>query len=252
MKKQKYNEPPYRFEYRLTEMGLDFFPVILTMIDWGDKWLAGSEGPPLLLYHKVCNYIIKPITVCSSCGKEVKIKDISYKEQTTSGTDYDNASVAMRKFDQSSYRACSVERFLNLFGDRLTFLVIRAAFFGVRRFDQFLNEIDIPRSSLISRLRALVDNGIFKKKLYCQHPQRFEYGLTQKGKDLYPFILATLRWGDSWLAGKDEPPLLLFHGTCGQIMKPKMICANCKSEISIRDTRYENGPGASVNVTQGK
>ncbi|MDD5494250.1 MAG: helix-turn-helix domain-containing protein [Dehalococcoidia bacterium] len=251
IKKQKYTDPPYRFEYKLTEMGLQLFPIILTMIAWGDKWIAGPEGPPLLLYHQVCGQLIKPVVVCSNCDKEIKVSDISYNQKVVSCSDFDNVSYTMRKFGQKSNASCSVERFVNLYGDHWTFLIIRAAFFRVRRFDQFLKEVGIPRSSLTYRLRALVNNGIFEKKLYCHHPRRYEYRLTQKGKDMYPLILTTLRWGDRWLAGKEGPPLQLIHKPCGQIIEPLTICDHCRHEIKAWETSYINGTGASENRSSG-
>jgi DNA-binding HxlR family transcriptional regulator len=138
----------------------------------------------------------------------------------------------------------SVWNALTLIGDRWTFLVLREAFFGVRRFDQIQRNLGIARNILTDRLRQLEASEIVERRLYQSNPERFEYRLTEKGLDLYPVLLALMRWGDKWTVGEKGVPLLLYHKPCGSQITPSVICTHCGLEIKAREVYYEDGPGA--------
>ncbi len=95
-------------------------------------------------------------------------------------------------------------------------MVVRAAFLGARRFEQFQESLGIPRNVLTERLRTLVDEGILEKRAYHDRPVRYEYRLTEKGVALYPVIIAMMRWGDEWLDWPDGPPLELSRPRDGR------------------------------------
>jgi DNA-binding HxlR family transcriptional regulator len=117
--------------------------------------------------------------------------------------------------------------------DGWTFLVLREAFFGARRFEQFREKIEIPRGRLTERLLLLLDNRIFQKRQYLQHPPRYEYLLTEMGHDLYEMTLMMKQWGDCWRPQMDS--LQLVHLSCGEILRPKMICSWCTKSIQFAD-----------------
>jgi DNA-binding HxlR family transcriptional regulator len=144
-----------------------------------------------------------------------------------------------------SIRPSSVDRTLDIFGVAGAFVVVREAFFGVRRFDDFQRSLGISRALLTKRLRELVAAGILERRLYQHRPDRYEYRLTEMGLDLYPVFLAMMRWGDRWLAD-DGPPLLLTHRLCGSQTAPMMVCDHCQAEIQARDMTYTPGPGAEA------
>src|SRR5689334_12017895 len=105
----------------------------------------------------------------------------------------------------------SVGRALTLLGERWTMLVMREAFFGVRRYGQLARNLKIPRPTLSSRLRTLVNAGLLERVRYAQDPDRYEYRLTEAGRDLFPAIVTLMRWGDTHLAGPEGPPIVLRH-----------------------------------------
>lgn len=76
LKKVPYQDGPERFEYRLTEMGLDLYPVILSMVHWGDKYFAGKAGPPIVHRHKTCGHEFHSVLTCSECGEAVGAHDV--------------------------------------------------------------------------------------------------------------------------------------------------------------------------------
>ncbi len=88
------------------------------------------------------------------------------------------------------HKACSIERALEIIGDRWTVLVLRDAFRGLHRFDDFRRDLDIARPVLADRLRRLVEAGVLERRQYCERPPRFEYHLTPMGVDLSPALVA--------------------------------------------------------------
>ena len=113
------------------------------------------------------------------------------------------------------HEPCSIGRAMEVLGERWTFLIVREAFFGVRRFTELQRNLGIARNILSARLQTLTRAGILEKIRYQQEPERYEYKLTAMGRDLYPAIVAIMRWGDEYLAGDEGPPLLLCHQECG-------------------------------------
>lgn len=135
----------------------------------------------------------------------------------------------------------SVERTLGVVGDRWSFLVLREAFFGARKFREFKDATGIAANILSDRLTKLVEHGVFQRELYGNHQNRYEYKLTEKGLDLYPIIVSMIRWGDRWMSGPDGPPLRLIHRTCGATLVPTLKCDCCGAEIQARDVTWEAG-----------
>jgi DNA-binding HxlR family transcriptional regulator len=102
---------------------------------------------------------------------------------------------------------CSIARALEIVGERWTLLIIRDAFLGLRRFDQFQESLGIARNVLTDRLNWLVGEGIFERVRYSERPIRHEYQLTPKGRDLLLPLTAFRQWGDQYLS--EKPPTLL-------------------------------------------
>ncbi|MEO3873238.1 helix-turn-helix domain-containing protein [Nonomuraea sp. B12E4] len=123
---------------------------------------------------------------------------------------------------------CSIERTLDIVGEKWTFLVLREAFSGVRRFADMQAMTGAPRQVLSARLARLVDEGLLRKEPYREpgQRQRDEYRLTEKGRDLYPLLVALMQWGDKYLSDEDGPPVLLTHRDCGALIELRFRCAD--------------------------
>ncbi|HZP42289.1 MAG TPA: helix-turn-helix domain-containing protein [Candidatus Binatia bacterium] len=137
---------------------------------------------------------------------------------------------------------CSVARALAVVGDRWTLLVLRDAFLGRRRFEDFQRSLGVARHRLADRLAKLVAEGILERVRYQERPERFEYRLTEKGRDLYPVLVSLVGWGDRWLAGPDGPPLELVHRGCGKAAAPTLHCSACHAPVTARDMLARPGP----------
>lgn len=141
---------------------------------------------------------------------------------------------------------CSVARSLAILGDRWTLLVLRNAFLAMRRFDDFQASLGVTRHVLADRLGRLVEAGVLKKVPYQDNPPRYEYRLTEKGRDLYPVLLALTAWGDKWLDEGRGAPLVYRHKTCGHKFRPTMVCSECKEPVTPHNVIPEAGPGLAA------
>lgn len=134
---------------------------------------------------------------------------------------------------------CSIARTLGLIGERWSLLVLRDAFYGLKRFEDFQHDLGIARNVLADRLKKLVDHGLLERRLYEDRPPRYEYRLTLKGRDLLPVLLSLMRWGDRWESSSDEPPVELIHTSCGNATHPVSSCAHCGDELLIKNVRVD-------------
>jgi DNA-binding HxlR family transcriptional regulator len=139
---------------------------------------------------------------------------------------------------------CSVARTMDIIGEWWTPLIVRDAFYGRTRFEDFQRSLGIARNVLATRLERLVEAGIMERRRYEEHPPRDEYVLTVKGRDLFPIIGAILAWGDKWTAGEAGPPLLLIHEACGKAGSLRATCDQCGEPMSLDNIRPVPGPGA--------
>ncbi len=132
---------------------------------------------------------------------------------------------------------------MDLLGDLWTPLVLREAFYGIRRFDEFQESLGIARNTLTDRLRRLVEEGLMDKQAYQNVPVRHDYALTEKGRDFYGVLAVMNRWGDRWLAGEKGVPVVLHHDRCGHDTYPEVVCAVCKEPVSSQEISSKMGPG---------
>ena len=131
---------------------------------------------------------------------------------------------------------CSVAQALEVVGEWWTLLVVRDAFLGVRRFDEFQSRLGVSRNILSERLEMLVRHGILEPVPYQEHPPRSEYRLTDKGRDLYPVIVTLRQWGDRW-AQAGAPPVQVEHLDCGHDSVALLTCSHCGGELTARNAR---------------
>jgi DNA-binding HxlR family transcriptional regulator len=137
---------------------------------------------------------------------------------------------------------CSLARSLEVVGERWTLLILRDAFLGIRRFDEFQSRLAVSRTVLAGRLSQLVDEGLFQRKLYHEHPERYEYTLTQKGLDLWPALNALRAWGDAY-ATPNGVPREFVHDACGTGIHAAAFCPHCQAIVPPDEVLTEPGPG---------
>jgi DNA-binding HxlR family transcriptional regulator len=129
-------------------------------------------------------------------------------------------------------RPCSVASALHLVGERWSLLAIREIILGNRRFDAIARNTGAPRDRLAARLKALQGAGVLERRQYQERPARFEYFLTEAGRDLVPVVDALRTWGDKW--ARDDRPLVFTHD-CGHELDAAWVCRHCGKEVRNRD-----------------
>jgi len=141
---------------------------------------------------------------------------------------------------------CNIAAALAVVGEKWTFMVLREAFNGIRRFDDMQRRTGAPRQVLSSRLARLVEEGILRKAPYQEAGQRprQEYRLTEKGIELFPVIAALLAWGDKYAAAPGGPAVELTHRDCGAPVSLQLACSRGHVLGSARDVTPLPGPGA--------
>ena len=142
-------------------------------------------------------------------------------------------------------QVCSVAGTLEVIGERWTLLIVRDAFMGARRFEHFQRLTGAARNVLANRLNLLVEEGIFRKVAYHEHPVRYEYRLTAKGVDLWPVIVSLLQWGDRHVY-PGRAPVLLVHKKCGGAVNEHRICETCGARLKAWDVEARQGIGGGM------
>jgi len=140
---------------------------------------------------------------------------------------------------------CGIGQALEVLGDWWTLLIVRDAFFGVRRFGDFERSLGIAKNILTARLQHLVDHGILEKADIGAEGQRYEYRLTDKGEALLPILTAMREWSDEWVFGRGKEPVVIVDQKSGRPV-PRMRVTDADGRpLSRRDIRAVPGPGAS-------
>jgi DNA-binding HxlR family transcriptional regulator len=129
-------------------------------------------------------------------------------------------------------RPCSVAAALNVVGEKWSLLAVREIAFGNKRFDAIARNTGAPRDRLAARLRALEAAGVIARTQYSDHPPRYEYELTEAGRELRTVLQALRAWGDKWVV--DSPPTVFGH-SCGHDLDPAVICRHCGAEVNSDD-----------------
>jgi DNA-binding HxlR family transcriptional regulator len=145
---------------------------------------------------------------------------------------------------------CSVAQTLEVVGEWWTMLIVRDCFLGITRFDDFQERLGISRNILTERLEHLVARDVLVRVPYQDHPIRYDYRLTDKGRDLWLVLNALREWGDRWEA-EDGPPVVLVHRACGHETSIVPTCSSCGERLDPRGVRARPGPGGRVRPADG-
>lgn len=148
-----------------------------------------------------------------------------------------------RTADYSNER-CSVAATLEIVGDPWTLLIVREAFFGTSRFEQWQGTLGVARNVLAARLKTLTAHGVMAREVYSTRPVRHQYVLTAKGRDLLPVLTSMLAFGDKHVYGEGREPQAYTHEQCGRRFQAKMVCSCCNETVRMRDLKCEQNPDA--------
>jgi DNA-binding HxlR family transcriptional regulator len=148
------------------------------------------------------------------------------------------------KRSRSFNKECSIARAMDVVGDRWSILLLREAYYGTRRFDEFQFYLGVAPNILSTRLKKFVDLGMMTRVPLPEHGGRYEYRLTKKGRDFFPTYLALKKWGDDWLAEAAGPQVVFRDRSSGrQIEYPPLLSARGKP-LQLEDVEIVAGSGA--------
>jgi DNA-binding HxlR family transcriptional regulator len=245
-----------RYDYHLTLMGHDLYALALMIRRWERRWGTGVDAVvgELTLVHRPCGSKAEPQCVCKHCGQVVTAQQTSFEIRSGAGREPHVWPRRQRRSrvtsSQAPNRSPLLQDAIDILGDRWTYLVLVAAFYQIRRFAAFRESLGIATNILADRLRRLVEAQILEHIPSQEQANAYEYGLTERGFDLFPVIVALLQWGDRWLAGPHRPPLILRHQLCGRRLTSSVICDMCGEELCSADVDYQLPPRHSYGQCQ--
>jgi DNA-binding HxlR family transcriptional regulator len=138
---------------------------------------------------------------------------------------------------------CSIARSFGVMGDPWKALIIRDLNLGLTRFDQIAEDLGVSRKVLTERLNEMILDDLVKREPYQHNPPRYDYRLTDQGRDLLPVILAAMAWGDRWRAEPAGVPAIAIHR--GHECRVDVVCAACGEPVEAADITGAIGPGGS-------
>ncbi len=240
--KRSYTASGKRFEYKLTEKGMGLFSTSLLCWQWELEWtdINVNKLPPRL-FHSACGHPLTSRAVCRNCNETLKVGDVDWPDIKQ---DLSRRVKEIQHFNKRRVRSAagtgeknlSLAYVSDLVGDRWTILLLTSAFFGVKRYDVFLKQLNIASNILTDRLNMLVDVDVLNRVNYQENPPRSEYNLTVKGKSLYPLVMAMRQWVVDWLP-QNTPYHEFRHKTCGKPLVVKVICDSCEQRPWRADVR---------------
>jgi DNA-binding HxlR family transcriptional regulator len=244
LERRQLPERPDIPEYRLTARGLATYPYALSLMKWGDDWLVGRDGSPVILKHKACGHVLQPRAVCRACRRDVVAADIQIDLENIAETvraDAGQQRVSSRPELYTAGRPTSVSRTLSVIGDRWGFFVLWLALGGVTKFEQFHSILGIARTTLTARLNHLVEHGLLDRVAYQTRPTRHDYHLTERGKAIAPVLLTLNDWGIDGLSQR-SPDASVVHVRCGNPLRVDITCRACgkqtlPDEVEVKQVR---------------
>ena len=186
--KKLYQENPRRYEYRLSNKGLALYDFALAIWAWETRWIKNTPSAmPIQLYHARCAHHFQPKPICTHCKSEVNIKAVSTRPGSGMFDQPPDKLSRTRRSRIATGKAQNREDTMletsELLADRWTPLVLAAALYGLRRYDDIRSELSIATNILADRLERLVAHRMLAREQYQKNPARYEYRLTEKARD---------------------------------------------------------------------
>lgn len=244
-----YKELSKRFEYKFTQRGLSLMSSSLLAVQWEAEWRENNDRQSNViqrLYHRVCDKRLSPEPICRACKEIVKFDDVNWLDMSEQlGNQLEairasNAKHRKRKPTTENDEFNKDPGLVSMVGDRWTILILIACFFNTRKFDEFINQLNIPSSVLAERLKFLTEALVLNRKAYQSNPVRHEYHLTEKGKSLFPFIMSLRQWVVENMTGSAREGNRLIHNACGNPLTLDVVCGGCGQKPWPQDIEFRS------------
>ncbi|WP_309629259.1 helix-turn-helix domain-containing protein [Brevundimonas sp.] len=238
-----------RMEYRLTEMGLDMFGVAVMQGQWERKWARSplQERYAMAFYDRETGARVEPAIFDHEGGRPIEMHHVRW-EAGEGLTPIAPPTSRRRRTQPIETDRAIIDRSTDIMGDYWSWAVLAAAFFRLRRFDEIHEALGVATNILADRLKTMVLQGVLEKRLYQKAPPRFEYRLTEAGRDLYPMIMAMHGWSERWLCPNGSPLRLVETETSEPISAVVCDLATGR-KINPRAIRWEVEAAAPVETS---
>ena len=248
LEKRVYQQTPVRYEYHLTKKGAALFEFFQVSWQWERKWSTDENQP--IPKHSACGNPMDIVLSCNHCQQEIEAASLNYRP----GPGIDTAPIMnfgevrrAKKSKEDKQRNLSAGEVLS---DRWTPFVLATALFGLHRFDEMQQQLSIATNILSDRLKLLVESGLLEKLAYQSNPVRYEYKLTDKGKDFYKMAITLNQWGEQWLLEGEESALILYHHCSNEPIKTKLSCRHCQAPITPPATQATTTNAATTEILE--
>jgi len=225
--RRPYGDSDSRFEYRLTAKGMELFGASLLAWQWEREW-ADQQDLPRGLHHTLCDHPLIPVVRCRHCQQAIELGDVRWPDPQAQVQFSEIRSISGQRRGRGDAKGQdpALTTISSLIGDRWTLLLLIAAFFGLKQYDDFQKQLGIATNILGQRLTQLVQAGIFSREQYQAHPPRHHYRLTAKGQSLYPLIMVLRQWANASLPASERATALI-HSPCDHALVLDVVCGHC-------------------------
>ena len=235
-----YQTVPLRYEYRLTPKGLGLYNFALAVWHWEHLWSDKEAAVlPPRLYHRGCSAYFIPVCSCARCDQSVTSRTVSYRTNPAYALSPVVAITPKRrsKVKAVGHRAKDGSLFhaMNVLGDRWNNLILGGSLYGLKRYDDFQRGLGISTNILAHRLKLLVGAQLLDRVAYQSSPRRYQYNLTQKGKDYLPIAVALHNWSEKWLTKGQVSNVILSHSCAPDPLKVAFSCSHCAQVLAPHD-----------------
>ncbi|MBE1579232.1 winged helix-turn-helix transcriptional regulator [Amycolatopsis roodepoortensis] len=233
-----------RHEYRLTERGLELWPLLISIWAWEREWVEGRRAVLPTLIHLDCELATSAPLGCASCERRVDARDVRARRLDDTGVVEATASKRFRRKDADSLAGDPLMFFpdtMELLGDRWSTGLVVSALLGARHFSEFERELGIGPSVLSGRLSKLVDVGVLRTGTAKTRADAHDYRLTAKGLAFFPALAIIAEWSRGFEVPGQEPDITLDHVDCGDRLKPILLCDHCWRPLLRNRVRF-GGP----------
>lgn len=222
------------YEYRLTAKGSDLYDFILMIWRWHKRWQLEGSGLPRELVHRSCGKSLEPVMACTACNDPISLESLELRQADNLEQLAKRSQRRPRILNQLEDRGAKLLATV-VIGDGWSIQILTAIMRGLCNYDGVRKALGISSNVLSARLKTLLSLEL----LWCEEDandgRMVTYGLTEKGEDIFPVVIALTQWGDRWLAGRAGPPDILLHRSCGAILEHGLHCAHCNERVRVED-----------------
>lgn len=225
--------------YHLTKKSIELYQNGLMAMVWERTHFSSPDLDKVELVHDRCGKAFWPVMQCGHCDKTIDSRDISFTPGPGAGVD--QRATKTRRRSPAATRSTSkalYHNLIDLLGDRWTANLVALAFHGLKRFDEFHRELPVATNILADRLKRLVNDGVLSQQPYQQSPLRYEYQLSDKGRDLFPYFVTLLGWGNRHCSTAAGEPMLLLHNPCGKPLQAQVRCDQCFEVLVATEVHF--------------